>query len=147
MQEEDARDLEGTRATDPGGAGGLLEDPNRVVIGPEQNQVTVYAHGVAMAILEKHINSLELAQNDPLFVAAVLDFESLYWTHTGALLRLQGDTVYNILGPSICVLRGQHRPVWSPRPGLDHVRVVVPREDPRGLSPVDVFQLAISLGF
>lgn len=109
--------------------------------------MTVYAHGVPAAILEKHLNTLELAQQEPLFVAAVLDFEHLYWTHTGAMLRLQGDTVYNILGPALCVLRGQHRPNYDPRPGMDNVRVVVPRVDPRGLSSVDVFQLALELGF
>lgn len=147
MQKEDARHLQGAHAASAIGTGGLLADPNRVVIGPGQHEVTIYAHGVPMAILEKHINSLELAQRDPVFVASVLDFEALHWTHTGALLRLQGDTVYNILGPSVCVIRGRHRPVWAPRPGIDSVRVVVPREDPRGLSPVDVFQLAIALGF
>jgi hypothetical protein len=152
MQTEDTRNLEGAGASLAGATRGLLENshrvaPNRLVLGPERDQVTIYAHGVPTALLERHINTLELAVKEPLFVAAVLDFQRLYWTHTGALLRLQGDTVYNIIGSAACVLRGKHLPVWHPRPGMEDVRIVVPRVDPRGLSPVDVFQLASQLGF
>jgi hypothetical protein len=147
MQEEESEDQQGPLTPRSGATAGVLESPNRIVIGPGQDQITVYANGVATAVLEKHTNSLELASQEPLFYGSVMDFENLYWTQTGALLRLQGETVMNILGPAVCVLRCTHRPVWHPRPGMDGLRLVVPRIDPGGLSTAEVFQLAIQLGF
>lgn len=125
----------------------ILEGAHRVVIGPEPDQVTVYANGVATAVLEKHVNTRDLACVDPVFKARVYDFEVLYWLHSGAMLRLQGEHTLDILGLSICVLRGEHRPIWHPRPGMNGVRVVVPIDNPEGLRPIEVFQLASRLGF
>jgi hypothetical protein len=116
-------------------------------MGPGPDQVTVYANGVATAVLEKHINTRDLDSSDPMLQARVYDFQSLYWSHTGSLLRLQGEHALDILGPAITVLRGHHRPVYHPRPGINDVRVVLPIYNPMGLRPLEVFQLAMKLGF
>lgn len=116
-------------------------------MGPGADQLSVYANGVVTAILERHVNSKELENLDPILQARVYDFRALYWTHTGSILRLQGEHALDILGPAICVLRGSHRPVWHPRPGMDEVRVVVPLFNPQGLRPIEVFQVAMRLGF
>ena len=147
MQKEEPRDQQGPDTPRTGEAIRFLEDPHRLVVGPEHGQVTVYVHGVVTAILSGHTNSLVLQNAEPVFIATVMDFDRLFWSQQGALLRLQGEQVYNLLGSAITLIRGKHLPVWHPRPGIEDVRAVVPILNPRGLAPVDVFQLAIQLGY
>lgn len=147
MQTQDPPSDVSTVEAAAGGPGRILADPNRVVVGPDSGQVSVYSHGTMTAILDRHFNSLYLVSDDPPFSAQVYDFDALNWTQTGALLRIQGEHTLDILGPAICVLRGKHRPIWDPRPGMDEVRVVVPTFNPQGLRPLEIFQLATRLGF
>lgn len=147
MQTQDDESDEGSRGADADAAERVLEDSHRVVLGPGPDQLSIYCNGAVTAVLEKHLNTRDLDSATPMLQARVYDFESLYWSHRGALLRLQGEHVLDILGLSICVLRGDHRPVWHPRPGMTGVRVVVPLFNPLGLQPLGIFQLATLLGF
>lgn len=149
MPEMQAEDLEGdgNAGTSPENtADWLLEDSYRVVQGPERDQITVFANGVATAVLEGHFNTKEFEHTDPEFKARVYDFTRLDWTQVGALFRLQGQHALDVLGPTVCILRGKHRPVWDPRPGMDDVRVLLPLHNPKGLRPLEVFQLAMREG-
>lgn len=116
-------------------------------MGPGPDEITVYANGVPAAVLGRHTNTRDLESEDPMLRARVYDFQALYWTRSGALQRLQGVHALDILGPAITLLRGQHRPIYHPRPGLETPRVVLPTHNPLGLRPIDVFQIAMKLGF
>lgn len=107
----------------------------------------VYTHNALVATLEGHVNTLAIANASPLFAGKVYDFDQLYWTHTGSVLRLQGVTILDVLGPALVLLRGRHRPVWDPRPGASDVRVLIQLENPTNLSPKEIFELAIALHF
>jgi hypothetical protein len=100
-----------------------------------------------VATLIGHNNTLSFAHAEPPLVGKIYDFESLRWTHTGSMLRLQGIPVYEILGPAIVILRGSHRPVWDAHPGADGVRIFVQLHNPQQLRPQEVFTLVLREGF
>lgn len=145
MQTQDAQDNEGAREENNDRAQGVLEDPNRVVT--VEGGLDVYADNTLVAVIRGEIHRSSLAQASSGFRGDVIDFLRLDWSRPAALKRLQGAHVYDILGPSICLLNGCHRPAWSPVPGVEMPRVLVPRLNPLGLSVVDLFQLAKTGGF
>lgn len=100
-----------------------------------------------MAVLEGHHHSGDFYDPETDVKAAVYDFTTLNWTHRGAMLALQGELVSTILGPALCLLRCEHRAVGHPQPGMDHVRVIVPLQNPNGLRTADLIKLAVTRGF
>lgn len=110
-------------------------------------QWKVYTHGSMVALLEGHVGTQNIADAEPIFLGKVYDFDQFYWTHTGTILRLQGVPVFEVLGMALVLLRGNHRPVYDPRPGASDVRVVMPLENPANLSQRQIFELAIRLEF
>jgi hypothetical protein len=147
MQEKEPQGDIGAGDTGTAGPARVLENPNRLVIGPEPKTLWVYANGLHTATLEGHFNTLQMLSTKPPFAGSIMDFERLRWTMTGALRRVQGEHVLELIGGTACVLRGKHRDVWHPLPGMDDVRLVVPINNPEGLQPLEVFQLAMRLGF
>lgn len=127
----------------------LLENPNAVVFGTADNQATIYACGVAVALLYGDMGryEAEVESAEPPFRGLLYRFTSLQWTHHAALLRLQGVNVSDVLGPSVCIIKGEHRPVFDPCPGMDEVYLVTPNVNPTGLSIQQIFQLVKGLGF
>jgi hypothetical protein len=125
----------------------LLENPNRLVVGDDPGTIRVYADGMHTATLEGQFNTLVMRSDAPPFAGTIFDFNLLRWTMNGAMARIQGAHVLDILGHTLVVLRGKHRDVWHPQPGMDEIRVLVPIDNPKGLRPLEVFQLAMRLGF
>lgn len=67
----------------------------------------------------------------------------LTWFRPAALAILQGSSLMEVLGFSICLWKFTKKKVWDPHPGLTDVRAVVPYENPRGLPPMDVIRLIV----
>lgn len=68
----------------------------------------------------------------------------LLWTRPAALSILQGMSLVGVLGFSIGLTRFAKKKPWDPKPGLTDVHAVVPYENPRGLSPMEVVHLVVS---
>lgn len=98
-------------------------------------------------MLEGPVSSVGIDRPDLQLVGWVYNYKTLRWSHRAALLQLQNERVLDTLGSAICLLRGKHRPIWYPIPGMDDVCVLTLLDNPAGLQTLELFRLARGLGF
>jgi hypothetical protein len=123
----------------------VLEDPTRLVLSDRPGEVLAYVDGTHVATFVGQVSMQDLADDG--FYGRLFDWSFLYWSHAGTLRRLQGAHCLDILKHAAILVRGTHSDIWHPRLHIADVRVIVPLENPKGLSPLEIFQLAVSLGF
>jgi len=115
VQSEDHQDAIAAIA---GAASGILEDPDGVV------HLRLFGGrelARADAFKRDHINgSYKLGQETYKIEWRRWCFKTLYWSHTTALLALQGASLQQLL-PAWIVLRGVPRPSYDPLPGVNGV--------------------------
>lgn len=134
MQKDQASGDLGALFTGGDQPGGVLENPDRV---REEFDQDILVSGRHMGTLECMGEAHYSARDDGVKYFK-REFERLSWTHTGALLRLQGASLQQLMGPSFVLLSFRERPRWSPRPGLDDVLVAIIDQNPEGLTPQEL---------
>jgi len=107
----------------------VLEDPRQI----ERD-------GKLVATLYDLISSFEPDENDGLIWRKFL-YRRLMWSPLSAILKLQGATLQNLLGPNFLVLKGTHFPAYYEQPGMENVELVEIIANPNNRTPLDVFNL------
>jgi hypothetical protein len=93
-----------------------------------------------VATLKDQIGNSELREEGDV-VYSRLRYKRMDWSHTAALMRLQGAHIQYLLGDRFILLAGSHRPDYAPNPGMDDVEVGFVLENPDQLDPTDLFVL------
>ena len=127
MQEDHAGSNGGASSTCPGYTGGFLEDPDRVAY----MQV-----GETVAHFEGVLPGVHKYSQGAKFI--LYPIGEVWWTHYSAMLLLQGMPVQRLLGPEHILVKGEHLPVYSPRPGMRGVVLANVVENPFDLSSIEL---------
>jgi len=92
----------------------LVEDPSG------GGRILAFGNKLIAEIDELKSSSFEIVE--PQHVRGrVLRIRTLYWQHTPALLRLQGASEQQLVGPAFLLVRTTPGPCWSPRPHSKNV--------------------------
>lgn len=130
MQNLHDGDHQGAGPADPSSAGRLLEDPGNVAIGK-------------VARLGPRITAPERRKFDDTYYYRIR-VQYLEWRQAAALSFLWGAQVADVLAPNYVLIDGVHRPVWSPRPGVDNAELAFFPWPPTGISPIELMVKVIA---